>query len=207
VDLPLTAVLPRLPEPTGHPIAALHGVSARVAGRALFEDLTLELNRQRIAVMGANGSGKSTLLELLAGQRSPEHGRASVDRGRIGYIAQNAANWQLDESLLQLLIQALQLEPEAAASCMRAHRFPLALAERSLASLSPGERLRAALICLLQRPTPPELLILDEPTSHLDFLGYAALTDLLKRWTGGLVVASHDEDFLEAVAFDQRALI
>lgn len=141
---------------------------------------------------------------MLAGERRPDRGRAASEPERIGYIAQNAANWCLDESLLTHLLHSSQLDLDAAASCMRAQRFPFALAERPLRSLSPGERLRAALICLLQRASPPELLILDEPTSHLDLLGHDALQTLLRRWPGGLVVASHDEDFLQSVGIADR---
>jgi ATPase subunit of ABC transporter with duplicated ATPase domains len=203
VDLPLSSTLPALPEPSPHPLARLERVSARAGDRVLFDDLSLELNHQRLAVTGPNGSGKSTLLELLAGERQPERGRVHSEAQRIGYIAQNAVNWCLEESLLHHLIQACHVTAAAAASCIRAHKFPFALAERTLASLSPGERLRAALICLLQRPSPPELLILDEPTSHLDFVGYEALQGLLARWKGGLVVASHDEEFMRSIGLDQ----
>jgi ATPase subunit of ABC transporter with duplicated ATPase domains len=207
VELPLQAALPRLPEPTAQPIALLEHVSARSGERVLFVDLSLELSRQRIAVLGPNGSGKSTLLELLAGVRQPQHGRTRSEQSRIGYVAQNAANWCLDESLLQQLIHELHASPQDAALCIRAHGFPFALAERPFASLSPGERLRAALICLLQRSPPPELLILDEPTSHLDFLGHTALQQVLASWPGALVVASHDEELLSAIRLDARVTL
>jgi ATPase subunit of ABC transporter with duplicated ATPase domains len=73
-----------------------------------------------------------------------------------------------------------------------------------MASLSPGERVRAALICLLQRRPAPELLILDEPTYALDFVGAAALRAVLRAWPGGLVIVSHDQEFLEHIGVDQR---
>lgn len=204
VELPLEPALPRMPPARSRPIVRLSHVSARAADRCLFSDLSLELEHQRLAVTGKNGSGKSTLLELMAGTRSPERGLASSDVGRIGYVAQNSLNWCLEESLLQQLVEHTHLSPELAARAIRAHKFPFALAERPLLSLSPGERLRAALICLFQRSDPPELLILDEPTSHLDLLGYSALQSLLASWPGGLVVASHDREFLGAIAMRER---
>jgi ATPase subunit of ABC transporter with duplicated ATPase domains len=207
VELPLQAVLPQLPAATLQPVAQLRRVGARSDERVLFEDLSLEISRQRIALTGPNGSGKSTLLELLAGMRRPQSGFARSDTARIAYIAQNATNWCLPHSLLDELIDAHHLDPEAAVRCIRAHGFPLALAERPLTSLSPGERLRAALICSLQRPASPELLILDEPTSHLDFLGHAALQNVLTSWSGGLVVASHDEEFLRAIGVEARVTL
>ncbi|HET6339261.1 MAG TPA: ATP-binding cassette domain-containing protein [Polyangiales bacterium] len=204
VDLPLATLLPALPEPSAIPLARLQHVTACIGERVIIDDLTLDLDRQRIAVRGPNGSGKSLLLELLAGTRPPDRGHASIEPHRIGYIAQNAANWRKDESLLQHLVYACHHTADAAASCIHSHRFPFALAERPLASLSPGERLRAALICLLHRPSAPELLILDEPTNHLDFIGYDTLKELLSHWKGGLVVASHDEDFVHGLGLEMR---
>lgn len=203
VELPVASVLPELPAPALHPIIRLQHVGASTGERVLFDDLSLELSRQRLAITGPSGSGKSTLLQLMAGTRQPERGRANCAVERIGYIAQNATNWCLEVSLLKQLIDETHASPDAAASCIRAHRFPLALADRPLVSLSPGERLRAALICLLQQ-SRPELLILDEPTSHLDFLGYDALQALLATWTGGLVVTSHDQEFLRSLRLDAR---
>jgi ATPase subunit of ABC transporter with duplicated ATPase domains len=207
VELPLQAALPQLPPPQPRPIAQLRQVSACSDRGVLFEGLSLEISRQRVAVTGPNGSGKSTLLELLAGVRHPQSGTAHSETARIAYIAQNAANWCLERSLLHELIDGHLLDPEAAVTCIRAHAFPLALAERPLASLSPGERLRAAPICSLQRPSPPELLILDEPTGHLDFLGHAALQDVLTNWPGGLVVVSHDEECLSAIGVEARVTL
>lgn len=63
--------------------------------------------------------------------------------------------------------------------------------------------MRAALICLLRRRPPVELLILDEPTCSLDLLGQKALAAALQAWPGGLVVSSHDLDFLKAIGLEQ----
>ena len=74
---------------------------------------------------------------------------------------------------------------------------------REQGSLSPGERTRAALICLFARAPCIELLILDEPTFGLDLLGQRALTQALRAWSGGLVVASHDQEFLAEIGSDR----
>jgi ATPase subunit of ABC transporter with duplicated ATPase domains len=92
---------------------------------------------------------------------------------------------------------------EDAARALVAHRFPLALAERPLASLSPGERARAALVALFRRAPAVEVLVLDEPTFGLDLVGQRAMTEALAAWPGGLVVASHDRAFLSAIGFDR----
>src|SRR6185436_18517920 len=97
---------------------------------------------------------------------APSGGSAARDPSRIGSIAQGASDWMLDETLLG----CLHREQDAAALLV-AHKFPLALGDRPLRSLSPGERARAALICLFRRAPAVELLVLDEPTYSLDLLG------------------------------------
>jgi ATPase subunit of ABC transporter with duplicated ATPase domains len=193
VELSFELALPELPPEGATPVLALRGVGASVNGRRLFESLDLELGRQRIAVVGPNGAGKTTLLEIMLGQRRPGRGSVEADASRIGYIAQGGKNWLRDESLRELLGSSA----EESARLLAAHRFPLALAERPLSSLSPGERARAALIALFARSPTVEVLVLDEPTFSLDLVGLAALTRALKLWQGGLVVASHDRTFLD----------
>jgi ATPase subunit of ABC transporter with duplicated ATPase domains len=205
VALPLEVALPRLPEGAATPVVRCDAVTAMAGGRILFRALSLQVARERIAVWGANGSGKTTLLEIALGLRTPAAGQSRCQSSRIGYIAQNADNWRLDESLAELVALQRATGPvETIADVMRAHRFPLALARRSLASLSPGERLRAALICLTRRSPPPELLVLDEPTQHLDFAGIAALEAVLSAWPGGLLVVSHDDELLDAIGVARR---
>jgi ATPase subunit of ABC transporter with duplicated ATPase domains len=199
VRLPLQLVLPTLPE-TPREVLALRQVSAKMGCRVLFESLDLRLGRQRVAVTGPNGAGKTTLLEIALGHRTPSSGSVQREPSRIGSIAQGAADWMLDDSLMTLLRRARGSADDEHLACLLAsHQFPLALGQRPLRSLSPGERTRAALICLLQRSPAIELLILDEPTFSLDLLGQRALAEALKSWQGGLVVASHDRSFLSAI--------
>jgi len=196
VELSLEMQIPNLPTDSGQEVLALSGVSASAGGCKLFEGLGLRLGRDRVAVVGPNGSGKTTLLEIMLGQRKPEHGTARADLSKIGWIEQGGRNWLLDESL-RLHLLGLGLSSDESAQLLVSHRFPLALAERPLRSLSPGERGRAALIALFARSPTVELLVLDEPTFSLDLVGLRALTQALKLWPGGLVVASHDRAFLE----------
>jgi ATPase subunit of ABC transporter with duplicated ATPase domains len=205
VALALEAALPRLPVGPTAPVIRCQAVTAIVGERTLFDGLSLELGRDRLAIGGPNGAGKTTLLETAIGLRRPEAGRARCDASRVGYIAQNAANWRLDENLVELLErQPAITSPEQVAQVLGAHRFPLALAGRPLATLSPGERVRAALICVTRREPPPELLVLDEPTQHLDFAGLAALETILAAWPGGLLVVSHDAAFLTAIGVSRQ---
>jgi ATPase subunit of ABC transporter with duplicated ATPase domains len=110
----------------------------------------------------------------------------------------------LDDSLLgQLSTQEPTATEQQLAERLIAHKFPLGLAERPLRSLSPGERTRAALICLFSRAPAVEILLLDEPTYSLDLVGQRALVHALGAWPGGLVVASHDRSFIDAIGVDR----
>ncbi len=198
VRLPLELAIPSLPAEAGAEVLVLQGVSAKTGERTLFEGLDLRLGRDRIGVVGPNGAGKTTLLEILLGRRPPTIGSAERDLSRIGWIEQGGANWVRDESVVACLGD-LGIGADAAAQLLLSHKFPLALAQRPLRSLSPGERARAALICLFARSPAVEVLVLDEPTFSLDLVGLQALARALKLWPGGLVVTSHDREFLEQI--------
>jgi ATPase subunit of ABC transporter with duplicated ATPase domains len=202
VKLALELPVPVLPPAPDQPLLILRGVSANVAGRALFEGLDLTVSRNRVALVGPNGAGKTTLVEIVTRQRRPDSGFAHSDLSRIGYIAQGGGNWLLDCSLREHLLE-LSIPDADAARILVTHRFPLALAERPLRSLSPGERARAALIALFSRTPAVEVLVVDEPTFSLDLVGQRALEEVLRLWPGGLVVASHDREFLAGLGIEQ----
>ncbi|MFK8004004.1 MAG: ATP-binding cassette domain-containing protein [Polyangiales bacterium] len=205
VELPLSLALPRLPEDRDQVNIELRDVSLSRGGALLFRDVNLTLRRDRVAIVGANGVGKTSLLELALGERKPATGTVRTSHRRVGVITQGAGNWMREESLLTVLLSQSGAHSAAEiAESIRAHRFPLGLAERSLASLSPGERVRAALIGLCHQATPPELLVLDEPTSSLDFFAIHALARSLRAWRGGLLVVSHDDEFLEDIGVERR---
>ncbi|HVI03309.1 MAG TPA: ATP-binding cassette domain-containing protein [Enhygromyxa sp.] len=202
VKLPLTLARPDVADVGNEPLVRLARVGMVVGGRSLFSDLELELGRRRVAIVGPNGSGKTTLLRVMLGQLQPTIGSARCRIDRIGAIAQAADDWALDDSLLTTLARAHDDALDQLAERIVAHGFPLALAERPLRSLSPGERVRAALICLFQQPRV-QLLVLDEPSHALDFVGAAALERSLRAWPGGLVVVSHDRELLDGIGFEQ----
>jgi ATPase subunit of ABC transporter with duplicated ATPase domains len=184
-------------------------------GRPLFDELTLALGRERTGLVGRNGSGKSTLLRLIAGESEPASG--SVQRiGSIGMLAQSADDRQKVAQALGVAddlacLRRLEngegsLDDAAEADWTLEARLHTALAEtglpampldRPVASLSGGERTRVALARLLIEA--PDLLLLDEPTNNLDADGREAVAQLLERWHGGALVASHDRALLERV--------
>jgi ATPase subunit of ABC transporter with duplicated ATPase domains len=184
-------------------------------GRTLFDGLTLALGRERTGLVGRNGCGKSTLLHLIAGGIEPASG--SVQRaGSIGMLAQLADERQsVSQALgIECVLARLRrleqgdgsLDDAAQADWTLETRLQAALLEtglpalpldRPIASLSGGERTRVALARLLIEA--PDLLLLDEPTNNLDADGRQAVAQLLERWQGGVIVASHDRALLERV--------
>ncbi len=182
--------------------------SVRIVRRArvLVDSLTLRVCRERVAITGANGSGKTSLLAVMLGTLAPTAGSAHRS-SRIGSIAQGATDWMLQDSLLETLLQSTDTHMEKTISLLVEHRFPLALAKRPFRTLSPGERLRAALICLFEKSPQIEVLILDEPTYSLDRIGQDALQSVLRSWKGGLVVVSHDRSFLDALQIDREIVL
>lgn len=208
ITLPMQLLMPDLPEDDGQNIITLDGVSQIIDGRRIFESIDLSLRRDRIGVIGPNGAGKTTLIRTMLGDNAPTSGTATTILAKIGSIAQGATDWMADDSLLWRLIQGSSTSSaKELALRLIGHKFPLPLAERPLSSLSPGERVRAALICLFERSPAVECLVLDEPTCNLDLVGNAALRTCLQTWQGGLVVASNDAEFLQFIGVDRYLVL
>ncbi len=202
VELGLALTVPTLPEPSG-PVIRVQDVSLRFGENVVLEGINVGVERDRLAVVGPNGSGKSSLVRLMSQELQPSAGVVRSRLERIGFIAQGADDWATEESLLERLARSSTAgDLDVLAEHIVAHRFPLELALRPMSSLSPGERTRAALICLFQH-TGTEVLVLDEPTFSLDLVGTDALTQALAAWPGGLVVASHNRSFLRDIGVAQ----
>ena len=159
---------------------------------------------ERLAVTGANGTGKSTLIKLAIGDLTPSRGHIELG-ARSALLDQQTAMLRPEETL----IEAFQrLNPGASANAAYAalarFLFRNTAAEKMVASLSGGERLRAALACVLMSEQPPQLLILDEPTNHLDLDSITAIEAALRGYDGAMLLVSHDRDFLDAIGVERE---
>ncbi|MFL1482716.1 ABC-F family ATP-binding cassette domain-containing protein [Marinobacter sp. LN3S78] len=187
-------------------VAELDGVTLPfVAGATRTISLTL-YGQQRIGVIGPNGCGKSTLLRVLAGRLTPLDGGCKVTSG-CAYLDQRLENLNPEKTALQELQKANRTASEGD---LRMRLAQLGLDERKIMTpsglLSGGERLKAALACILYADSPPELLLLDEPGNHLDLPSSQALESMLRQYHGALVVVSHDDAFLENLGLTDRIL-
>ena len=199
-------VMHALPAPAapGRRLAELDDVTLpHVTGATRRINLLLT-GAQRVGVIGANGCGKSTLLKLLAGQLAPLAGHCRRADGVV-YLDQQLALLAPDRSAIEQLLAANRTTPAATLRTMLAQ---LGLDARKVSApsgaLSGGERLKAALACVLYADPPPQLLLLDEPSNHLDLPSLQALETMLHHYRGALVVVSHDDAFLAALGLTHR---
>ena len=191
------------PKPLAPPLITLEGARAGYApGADVLAGLNLRLDMDdRIALLGANGNGKSTFMKLLAGRLAPQGGRlVKSTKLKIGYFAQDQAEeLDLAATPLQLLARVL---PDANETRLRAQlgRFGFGHdhAELEVGRLSGGERARL-LLALMSREAP-QVLLLDEPSNHLDVDSREALVQALNAYPGAVVLVSHDPHLIGLVA-------
>jgi ATP-binding cassette subfamily F protein 3 len=173
----------------------------------LISGLTLAVGRgERIGVVGPNGRGKSTLLRLLAGELAPRAGEVRRHRAlRAGYHGQtNVDRLSPARTVLEELLESdPERSPQRARDVAGTMMFPGDDAGKRIAVLSGGERSSVLLGRLLLAPA--NLLLLDEPTSHLDMESGEALLAALGEFPGAVVMVTHDERFLHRLA--QRLVV
>ncbi|HEV7626471.1 MAG TPA: ABC-F family ATP-binding cassette domain-containing protein [Streptomyces sp.] len=188
---------------SGSVVATLRGAEVR-RGAFRLGPVDLQIDwRDRVAVTGPNGAGKSTLLAALLGRLELEAGAASLGSGVVvGEIDQARQFFHGDEPLLDAFRAAAGLEPEEVRTLLA--KFGLAARHvlRPAATLSPGERTRAALALLQGRGV--NLLVLDEPTNHLDLQAIEQLESALASYEGTLLLVTHDRRMLDAVHTTRR---
>ncbi len=187
--------------------AAPNGAEADTAvlhpsAKPIYENLNFEAERgQRIVLVGPNGAGKSTLLKLLAGVLKPQAGEHRLGHNaKSGYFAQhraqmlNPANTVLQEAL----DTPQRITEQAVRTVLGSFLFRGDDVFKPVSVLSGGEKSRLALVKLLL--DPPNLLLMDEPTTHLDLASVDALIEALQPFEGTLIFISHDVHFIRVLA-------
>ncbi|KOG62030.1 MULTISPECIES: ABC-F family ATP-binding cassette domain-containing protein [Streptomyces] len=199
VDLPYTAV------PPGRQVLTLEKLET--AYRARVPGILDLRGPERIAVVGRNGAGKTTLLRTVAGELAPVSGTATA-HVPLRFLPQRLDVLDDDLSVAE---NVARFAPGATNNRVRARLarflFRGARADQKAATLSGGERFRAALAALMLAEPAPQLLLLDEPTNNLDMASVRQLTSALESYEGALIVASHDLPFLESIGITRWLLM
>jgi ATP-binding cassette, subfamily F, member 3 len=190
------------PERSGRKVIELKGVDHAYGQTVVYQglDYTVERN-QRTVLVGPNGAGKSTLLKLLAGVLPIQSGSRELGHNvQVGYCSQHRVDTlNLDHSVLEEASDCgQQVSEQVVRTLLGAFLFRGDDVFKPVSVLSGGEKSRLVLAKLLLNP--PNFLLMDEPTTHLDMPSIEALIQSLRQYEGTLVFISHDVYFIQSIA-------
>ncbi|HET6410342.1 MAG TPA: ABC-F family ATP-binding cassette domain-containing protein [Chthoniobacteraceae bacterium] len=194
----------QIPQPvrSGHNVVALSGIHMAYGKHKVYEGLDLTIERgERTVLVGPNGSGKSTLLKILGGVLEFQKGeRKEGLNARIAYFSQHrSATLDPEKTVLaEVMDAAAEMREEDVRGLLGSFLFRKEEIYKKTAVLSGGEKTRLNLIKFLVNP--PNLLLMDEPTTHLDIHTVESLILALENYEGTLVFISHDVHFIRKLA-------
>jgi len=197
----------KFPQPprSGLRVITLEHVEQAYGDHVVYRDLNFQTERgQRLVLVGPNGAGKSTLLKILAGVIPIQGGTRDLGSNVVpGYYSQNRldnldAKRTVMEEAMEMRNVNRDVTEQMARTILGGFLFRKDDVFKKVGVLSGGEKSRLALARLLL--APPNLLLMDEPTTHLDIPSIDALVNALKAFEGTLVFISHDVYFIRALA-------
>ena len=192
------------PAPCGKTPLTAEGLSKAFGSLEVFTGVDLAVDRgAKVVVLGLNGAGKTTLLRLLAGTEQADAGAVHPGHGlRVGYFAQEHETLDADASVWENIRHA---SPDTGEQQLRTvlgtFMFSGEQLQQPAGTLSGGEKTRLALAGLVS--SAANVLLLDEPTNNLDPASRAQVLDALRRFTGAVVLVSHDPGAVEALHPDK----
>ena len=179
----------------------IEGLTKSYGSHTVFSNVNMTIERgDKVAFVGKNGSGKSTLIKCIMGEISDYTGTLRLGHNvEVGYFAQTQSQeLNGDYTIYETIDREAQGEIRTRINdLLGAFMFGGEESEKKVSVLSGGERGRVALIKLLLRPA--NLLILDEPTNHLDIRSKEVLKEAILRFSGTVIIVSHDRVFLDGL--------
>jgi ATP-binding cassette subfamily F protein 3 len=201
------------PAPCGRTPLTAEALSKSYGSLEVFTDVDLAVDRgARVVVLGLNGAGKTTLLRILAELEEPDTGVVTAGHGlRLGYYAQEHETLDHDRSVLENMSTAASASGRADLSAtdlrkiLGAFLFTGDDVDKPAGVLSGGEKTRLALATLVT--SAANVLLLDEPTNNLDPTSRQQVLDALRTYRGAIVLVTHDEGAVTALAPDKVILL
>ena len=190
------------PSRSGQRVISLQGIDQAYGEKKVYTNLDLDVERgERTVLVGPNGAGKSTLLKLMAGVIPFQKGdRRLGTNAKLGYFSQHRADTlDPDKSILDEVKDASPLlREDDIRAILGSFLFKKEDVFKKCKVLSGGEKSRVNLVKFLV--DPPNILLMDEPTTHLDIWSIEGLILALQRFEGTLVFISHDVHFIKQIA-------
>ena len=190
------------PQRSGQRVISLQGVHQAYGEKKVYENLDLDIERgERTVLIGPNGAGKSTLLKLLAGVIPFQKGERRLGtNAKLGYFSQHRGDTlDPDKTILDEVKDcAPLLRDDDIRAILGSFLFKKEDVFKKCRVLSGGEKSRVNLVKFLV--DPPNILLMDEPTTHLDIWSIEGLILALQRFEGTLVFISHDVHFIKTIA-------
>jgi ATP-binding cassette subfamily F protein 3 len=190
------------PQRSGLRVVRLQDIHHAYEENVVYRGMHFEAQRgQRVVLVGPNGAGKSTLLKILAGVLTPQSGTRTLGHNvKAGYYSQYRVDMlHIEQTVLEEAFDTPQrLTEQFVRTLLGCFLFSGDDVFKKVAVLSGGEKSRLALVKLLL--DPPNLLLMDEPTTHLDMSSIDALAYALDQFEGTLIFISHDVYFIRALA-------
>jgi ATPase subunit of ABC transporter with duplicated ATPase domains len=196
------------PAPCGKTPLMAAGLSKSYGSLEVFTDVDLAIDRgARVVVLGLNGAGKTTLLRLLGETEKPDTGEIIPGHGlRLGYYAQEHETIANERTVLENMRSAAPDPADLALrSVLGAFLFSGDDVEKPAGVLSGGEKTRLELAMLVT--SAANVLLLDEPTNNLDPASREQVLDALRRYTGAIVLVTHDEGAVQALEPDKVIIL
>lgn len=185
---------------SGNEVLKIKNLNKSFGTKTLFNNAELHLTYgEKVGLIGSNGAGKSTLINMILGNDSSYSGTIKLGTSiKIGYIPQNIFFQDKNQTILDFFMVGSNFSETEARTKLAKYGFRQENVFKKVGSLSGGEKVRAILIKLIQRDI--NLLILDEPTNHIDIDTRELLEEALKEFNGTILFVSHDRFFINKLA-------